>query len=73
MKGHSSAAMAGEVAKRVDAHVLALNHISAGVATNELREMVLQAKAANDGVSHIVPSFDFMELMVPRFGFRSEI
>lgn len=63
--------MAGNVAKRVNAQVLALNHISAGVGSEALRDLVRQAEDANGGTSRVIPSFDFMELMVPRFGFRN--
>jgi len=71
-RGHSSAEMAGNVARRVNARVLALNHISGGVRPEELGDLVWQAEQANGGASHVIPSFDFMELMVPRFGFRTE-
>lgn len=64
--------MAGSVAARVNASVLALNHISANVNSEELAGMVRKAEETNGGVSCVVPSFDFMELMVPRFGFPSE-
>lgn len=64
--------MAGELAKGVNAGVLAINHIGAGVGSTELHELVRQAEAANGGVSRVILSNDFMELLVPRFGFDFE-
>lgn len=72
-RGHSSPEMAGNAAKRVHALVLALNHISAGTGSEELRDLVCKAEKANGGVSQVVASFDFMELIVPRFGFGTEM
>jgi hypothetical protein len=64
--------MAGNVARRVKAHVLALNHLGGGIGASELCDLVRQAEEANDGVSRVIPSHDFMELVVPRFGFEFE-
>jgi hypothetical protein len=64
--------MAGSVARQVKAQVLVLNHIGGGVGASELHDLVRQAEEANGGVSRIVPSYDFMELVVPRFGFGFE-
>jgi ribonuclease BN (tRNA processing enzyme) len=72
VRGHSSAEMAGNVARRVKAQVLALNHLSGGVGARELRDLVREAEEANGGVSRVIPSYDFMELVVPRFGFEFE-
>lgn len=63
--------MAGSAAREVNAQLLALNHISAGVRAEDLKDLVLRVEEANGGVSHVIPTFDFMELVVPRFGFDS--
>jgi hypothetical protein len=62
--------MAGSVAKSVNARVLVLNHISSGIADDDLEALMAQARAANDDVSQITLSYDFMELCVPREGFQ---
>lgn len=71
-RGHSSPEMAGTVAKRVNAKLLVLNHFAANAGPEELRDLVLRAEQSNGGVSHVVSSFDFMELIVPRFGFGDD-
>lgn len=64
--------MAGSIARQVKAQVLVLNHISGGVGSSELHNLIREAEEANGGVSLIVPSYDFMELVVPRLGFQFE-
>ena len=62
--------MAGKAAKNVNASVLALNHISARESSEkEIHDLVCKVEETNAGISHVIPSFDFMELIVPRFGF----
>lgn len=67
-KGHATPEMAGRLAKLTNAKVLVLNHISPAI--QESDEMIAeQAASSNDGVSHIITAYDFLELWVPREGF----
>jgi len=75
MRGHSTAAMAGRVAKEVNAKVLALNHISgrhellqgADVLVKSA-EGVCSSRGDSPGCP-VVAAYDFMELVIPRNGF----
>lgn len=64
--------MAGNLAKSVNASVLVLNHISEGVRDLQLKALLDNASAACDGISKVTLSYDFMELCVPREGFKFE-
>lgn len=75
-RGHSTPFMSGTVAKTLGAKVLLLNHISnANENGNDLVRVVQSAKkAANQDTQNgrevkVLPSFDFMEFLIPRGGF----
>jgi ribonuclease Z len=70
MRGHSSAEMAGVVAKRVNAKCLVLNHISPKMKTKpDIIDLRNRAKEACGETCHLVVAHDFLELMVPLHGF----
>ncbi len=79
-RGHSTAKMAGNVAKRVNAKVLMLNHIGASNGDHDaMNELVQWAKyGLREGTQkdqsqsscQVVATYDFMELVVPRNGFE---
>jgi len=70
-RGHSSAEMAGQVAKSVNADVLVLNHISPRVGGQDnIEDLAARAKETCDPSTRVVVSHDFMELLVPRQGFE---
>jgi ribonuclease BN (tRNA processing enzyme) len=61
--------MAGELAKKTNAKVLLLNHISNIYSREEdVSQLMEIAKTANGGVSRILVAFDFMEMTIPRDG-----
>lgn len=66
-RGHSTAKMAGKIAKDVNAKVLLLNHISSG--NDNIDELVDSAVKSSGGVTEVVAAYDFMEIHVPRRGF----
>eukprot|EP00543_Licmophora_paradoxa_P017596 CAMPEP_0202478952 /NCGR_PEP_ID=MMETSP1360-20130828/94732_1 /ASSEMBLY_ACC=CAM_ASM_000848 /TAXON_ID=515479 /ORGANISM="Licmophora paradoxa, Strain CCMP2313" /LENGTH=290 /DNA_ID=CAMNT_0049106259 /DNA_START=648 /DNA_END=1520 /DNA_ORIENTATION=- len=69
-RGHSSAEMAGAVAKSTRAKVLVLNHFSNRVQDIEdVQGEVERAESTNGETSVVVPAHDFMEIRVPREGF----
>lgn len=71
-RGHATPAMAGKVSRDCNAKVLLLNHISCGLQMEQIDEMVVKyAKEANQNVSQIVASYDFLQLNIPRGGFDS--
>ena len=63
--------MTGRLAKSVSARVLVLNHIAPAM-SKDIPALVEQVELANEGVSRVVASLDFMELIVPRLGFGEE-
>ena len=71
--GHSTAEKAGRVANEVSAGLLCLNHISPGSANDDSRlELLLkEAIRSTDGLVKVQLSYDFLEVMVPREGFKS--
>lgn len=73
IRGHSNAHNAGVIGRQSECQVVALNHF-AGVSANSnedaVEEIVKEAQNGNGGASQIVASYDFMELLVPRGGFK---
>jgi ribonuclease Z len=70
IRGHSSAEMAGVVAKRVNAKCLVLNHISPKMKTKpDIIDLRNRAKEACGERCHLVVAHDFLELLVPLHGF----
>ncbi|CAB9522687.1 Ribonuclease Z [Seminavis robusta] len=67
-RGHSTAAMAGEFADAVNADLLVLNHLnhSGGMTQQAARE----AEGSIKGGTRVVSALDFMELAIPREGFK---
>ena len=71
-RGHSTSTMAGKVAGKVGAKVLALNHISSRGDRNgsdHLSELVKDAQQAAGASTKVLLTNDFMELLVPWLGF----
>lgn len=75
-RGHSTANMAGKASGDADAALLVLNHISSKSDrsdslgnSNQLR-LIKNAKASSNRKSEVIVAHDFMELLVPRDGFR---
>jgi hypothetical protein len=68
--------MAGRISGDVNAPLLVLNHISSKSdrtdnlgQSNQLR-LIEDARKGSKGKSEVVVAYDFMELLVPRMGFR---
>ena len=70
--GHSTAAMAAQVAKRVQAKVLMLNHISQSHQEHEVRIVEEAESALTDQPTKVQLSYDLLDLSVPRKGFPTE-
>jgi ribonuclease Z len=73
IRGHNTAYNAGVAGRNFGCPVVVLNHfagVSASEASNALEEIVEEAHIGNKGASQIVASYDFMELCVPRGGFK---
>ena len=69
-RGHSSAEMAGAVARIVGAKCLVLNHISPKMNTKtEIIEMRNRAKEASGQTCYVVIAHDFLQLLIPPNGF----
>lgn len=77
-RGHSTAGMAGKVSGDTDAAILVLNHISSkfdrndGLGKSNQLRLMKDAKKSSEGKSEVVVAYDFMELLVPRDGFRTD-
>jgi len=69
-RGHATASMAGALAKDVQAKALLMNHISSAVSYDDIKGITSKAKNANEGASQIQVACDFMEVVVPKGGFR---
>jgi len=70
-RGHSTPAMAGDLAKKMNAQVLLLNHISNMYTTEEdVLKIMESAKNTNHDTSHILVAYDFMEFILSRDGFK---
>lgn len=77
-RGHASAAMAGRVARDVNAKVLVLNHISSKIPEEALPQVVRAAERAatdkdGEATSAVLVSHDFLELLVPSAGFDDSV
>lgn len=71
MRGHTTAANAGSFGKKMGCQVIALNHFGNNSDLPNRVELILaEARKHNGNASRIVASFDFMELFVPRGGFK---
>lgn len=77
-RGHSTANMAGKASGDADVALLVLNHISSKSdrsdslgKSNQLR-LIKDAKASSNRKSEVIVAHDFMELLVPRDGFRGD-
>jgi len=71
-RGHSTAVMAGEVAKKVSAKVLLMNHISSKNDDQEsIDELVKSAEDGCNGVCSVAVAYDFMDFGIPRNGFEN--
>jgi ribonuclease BN (tRNA processing enzyme) len=74
-RGHSTAGMAGNMAAKIDARMLAMNHISSKadiVGEDEkcqIGDLVQAAQTAAGEKIRVVAAHDFMELLVPWMGF----
>ncbi|CAJ1936929.1 unnamed protein product, partial [Cylindrotheca closterium] len=75
-RGHSTANMAGKVSGDAHAALLVLNHISSKSDRSDILgnsnqlKLIKDAKESSNGKSEVIVAFDFMELLVPRDGFR---
>lgn len=69
-RGHATASMAGALAKDVRAKALLMNHISSAVSYDDVKDVTNKAKKSNEGASQIQVACDFMEVVVPKGGFR---
>mmetsp|Transcript_42782 Transcript_42782/g.103487 ORF Transcript_42782/g.103487 Transcript_42782/m.103487 type:complete len:108 (+) Transcript_42782:66-389(+) len=70
--------MAGKASGDAQAALLVLNHISSKSDrsdslgnSNQLR-LIKDAKESSNGKSEVIVAFDFMELLIPRDGFRGD-
>jgi ribonuclease Z len=73
--GHSTAAMAAEVARRVGAKTLLMNHISPSIKDISAEARIVEeAKgiASQHGV-RVQMAYDFMDFMIPRHGFPWQV
>lgn len=69
-RGHSSAEMAGAVAREVGAKCLVLNHISPKMKTKTtIIDMRNRAKEASGQACYVVVAHDFLQLLIPLNGF----
>lgn len=65
-RGHSTATMAGRLAKQVKANILAMNHISGRHDSQEsINELVTFAEKANCNTSDIFVAHDFLMVSIP--------
>lgn len=69
--------MAGRVSGQSKAEILILNHISsksdhidATTGRSGQLDLIDKAREASNGISDVMVAYDFMELLVPRHGFR---
>jgi ribonuclease Z len=70
IRGHSSAEMAGTVAKAVGAKCLVLNHISAKMKTKlDIIDLRNRAKERSGDSCDLIVAHDFLELLIPPLGF----
>ncbi len=69
-RGHSTATMAGKVAKRVNAKALILNHISGSQSSQQEVDELVQSAESVCGGCPVVAAYDFMEFSIPRNGFN---
>ena len=69
--GHSTALEAGRVASDVNAKVLALTHLPPVVRSNtSVKSIVQEAQRGTQGRTRVQVAFDFMEIEVPKSGYR---
>ena len=69
--GHSSAAEAGTFARKVRAKALILNHLPSRTAQREnLLALAREAVKRTDHRTRVQPSFDHLEILIPRNGFH---
>ena len=71
-RGHSTAHMAGRIAKKLNAKALVLNHISSknDDDPSKIRELMKAAHRSSRYTCQVASSYDFMELSIPRNGFQ---
>lgn len=71
IRGHNNAYNAGVAGRMFGCKVVALNHFASLISEIEhVEEVVEEAQSGNKGTSQIVASYDFMELWIPRGGFK---
>ena len=67
--GHSSAAMAGRVAREVEARTLFLNHLGLRQIFSDELQLTYDEAVEQAGDTKVQLAYDFMELQIPRVGF----
>lgn len=68
-RGHSTASMAGQFADSANAKLLVLNHHKAKIANCD-QSRATEAEKVITGGTRVLSASDFMEIAIPREGFK---